>query len=382
MRAELVGLIEFTRKLYQSSDFIPLHEPLFIGREKTLVQKCIDSTFVSSVGEFVYTFEQQLTQYTGAKYAVASVSGTSALHIALLLASVERDTEVITQPLSFIATCNAIKYCGAVPVFIDVDKNNMSLSPKALREFLEAYGDLRDGNCYNSKTNKRLSACVPMNTFGHSCKSDEIKSICDQWNIPMIEDAAESLGSFYKGKHTGTTALLAAISFNGNKIITAGGGGAIITNNEFLAKKAKHLTTTAKVPHKWEFNHDMIGYNYRMPNINAALLCSQFEQLGNFLENKRETANKYKEFCNNNKIDFISEPLEASSNYWLNAILLENLQERNDFLDFSNSQGVMTRPAWTLLNKLPMFEDCFAMPLPNSEWLANRLVNIPSSVRI
>jgi len=382
MRAELVSLVEFARKVYQTRDFIPLHEPRFMGREKALVQKCIDSTFVSSVGEFVDTFEQQLAQYTGAKYAVATVSGTSALHIALLLASVERGTEVITQSLSFIATCNAIAYCGAVPVFVDVDKSTLSLSPKALKEFLETYAELRDGKCYNNRTNKRLSACVPMNTFGHSCESDEIKSICDHWNIPMIEDAAESLGSFYKGKHTGTTALLAAISFNGNKIITAGGGGAIITNDECLAKKAKHLTTTAKIPHKWEFNHDMIGYNYRMPNINAALLCAQLEQLGSFLENKRETAKKYEKFCTSNQIDFISEPLNAASNYWLNTILLKNRQERNDFLDFSNSQGVMARPVWTLLNELPMFEDCLAMPLPNSEWLANRLVNIPSSVRV
>jgi len=381
MRTELTNLVEFIRELYQTQDFIPLHEPCFTGREKELVVECIDSTFVSSVGKFVDQFEQQLAEYTGAKYAIATVSGTSALHIALLLADVERDTEVITQPLSFIATCNAISYCGAMPVFVDVDKSTLGLSPKSLSDFLEAYGELRDGQCFNKKTNKRLSACVPMHTFGHPCEIDAIKSICDQWCIPLIEDAAESLGSFYKGKHTGTTSLLSAISFNGNKIVTAGGGGAIITNDEALAKKAKYLTTTAKVPHKWEFNHDMIGYNYRMPNLNAALLCAQLEQLDGFVQNKRETAKRYQVFCAKNQLDFISEPINSNSNYWLNAVLLADKQEQIAFLELANPQGVMSRPVWTLLNELPMFTSCFAMPLENSKWLADRLVNIPSSVR-
>jgi len=381
MRTELTNLVEFIRELYQTQDFIPLHEPCFTGREKELVVECIDSTFVSSVGKFVDQFEQQLAEYTGAKYAIATVSGTSALHIALLLADVERDTEVITQPLSFIATCNAISYCGAMPVFVDVDKSTLGLSPKSLSDFLEAYGELRDGQCFNKKTNKRLSACVPMHTFGHPCEIDAIKSICDQWCIPLIEDAAESLGSFYKGKHTGTTSLLSAISFNGNKIVTAGGGGAIITNDEALAKKAKYLTTTAKVPHKWEFNHDMIGYNYRMPNLNAALLCAQLEQLDGFVQNKRETAKQYQGFCTKNQLDFISEPINSNSNYWLNAVLLADKQEQIAFLELANPQGVMSRPVWTLLNELPMFTSCFAMPLENSKWLADRLVNIPSSVR-
>ena len=382
MRAELTSLVEFVRELYQSEDFIPLHEPRFTEREKELVTECLDSTFVSSVGKFVDQFEQQLAEYTGAKYAIATSSGTSALHVALLLANVEKDTEVITQPLSFIATCNAISYCGAAPVFVDVEKTTLGLSPKSLNSFLELYGELKEGQCFNKNTHKRISACVPMHTFGHPCDIDEIKSICDKWCIPLVEDAAESLGSFYKGQHTGTFGLLSAISFNGNKIVTAGGGGAILTNDEALAKKAKHLTTTAKVPHKWEFNHDMIGYNYRMPNLNAALLCAQLEQLEAFVQNKKETAKKYQEFCTKNQLNFISEPINSNSNYWLNAILLANKQEQVEFLEFANAKGVMSRPVWTLLNELPMFKSCFSMPLKNSKWLADRLVNIPSSVRL
>ena len=382
MKTELIKLVGFIRALYETENFIPLHEPRFAGREKEFLLECIDSTFVSSVGKFVDQFEQRLAEYTGVKYAVATVSGTSALHVSLLLADVERDTEVITQSLSFIATCNAINYCGAMPVFVDVDKKTLGLSPKSLSDFLESYGKLIDGQCFNKKTNKRLSACVPMHTFGHSCEIDEIKAICDLWCIPLVEDAAESLGSFYKGKHTGTAGLLSAISFNGNKIVTAGGGGAIITNDKSLAKKAKHLTTTAKVPHKWKFNHDMIGYNYRMPNVNAALLCAQLEQLDVFVKNKRETANQYQSFCTKNKLDFISEPAHARSNYWLNALLLADKKEQIAFLEFANAQGVMSRPVWTLLNELPMFKDCFVMPLVNSKWLADRLVNIPSGVRL
>lgn len=381
MRNELTSLVKFIRELYQTQNFIPLHEPCFKGREKELVAECIDSTFVSSVGKFVEQFEKQLAEYTGAEYAVATVSGTSALHVALLLADVEKNTEVITQPLSFIATCNAITYCGAIPVFVDVDKSTLGLSPESLSDFLKAHGELRGGQCFNKNNNKRLSACVPMHTFGHPCEIDKIKSICDQWRIPLVEDAAESLGSFYKRKHAGTTGLLSAISFNGNKIVTAGGGGAIITNDKRLAEKAKHLTTTAKTPHKWEFNHDMIGYNYRMPNINAALLCAQLEQLDSFVKNKKETAKQYQNFCIENQLEFICQPVNADANYWLNAILLADKQEQIAFLEFANSQGVMSRPVWTLLNELPMFKNCFTMPLENSRWLADRLVNIPSSVR-
>jgi perosamine synthetase len=382
MRTELKQLTGFIQQHYQTTAFLPLHEPRFDQHEKDLVLDCIDSTFVSSVGKYVDQFEQKLASLTGAKYAIATVNGTSALHIALLLAGVERDTEVITQALSFIATCNAICYCGAEPVFVDVDKQTFGLSPQSLEAFLNQYAEIKNNRCYNKKTQKRIAACVPMHTFGHPCEIDTIQEICDQWYIPLVEDAAESLGSFYKNQHTGTFGKLAAISFNGNKIVTAGGGGAIITNDENLAKQAKHITTTAKVPHKWEFNHDQIGYNYRMPNLNAALLCAQLDKLEGFIENKRQTAASYKFWCEQNNITFITEPIHAKSNYWLNAILLADRTEQQAFLEYANAQGVMTRPVWTLLNQLPMFKHCQAMPQTNAQWLADRLVNIPSSVSL
>jgi perosamine synthetase len=382
IRSELKNLVAFIQKTYQTNEFIPLHEPCFGEREKALVMDCIDSTFVSSVGKYVDQFEQQLAEYTGAKYAIATVNGTSALHIALLLAGAERDTEVITQALSFIATCNAISYCGASPVFVDVDKQTLGLSTESLEEFLNQYAEVRGQQCFNKRTNKRISACVPMHTFGHPCEIDKLKAICEQWFIPLVEDAAESLGSYYKNQHTGTFGLLGAISFNGNKIVTAGGGGAILTNDEDLAKKAKHITTTAKVPHKWEFNHDQIGYNYRMPNLNAALLCAQLEKLESFITNKRKTAHYYQAWCQQNNIQFIEEPQYSISNYWLNAVLSKDYAEQQAFLEYANDQCVMTRPVWTLLSQLPMFKDCFTMPQTNAQWLAERLVNIPSSVKI
>jgi perosamine synthetase len=382
IREELKNLVAFIQQTYQTNEFIPLHEPRFNEREKALVMDCIDSTFVSSVGKYVDEFEQKLAEYTGAKYAIATVNGTSALHIALLLAGVERDTEVITQALSFIATCNAISYCGAEPVFVDVDKQALGLSAESLEGFLSQYAEIKDQQCFNKRTNKRISACVPMHTFGHPCEVDKIKAICEKWCIPLVEDAAESLGSYYKKQHTGTFGLLGAISFNGNKIITSGGGGAILTNDAELAKKAKHITTTAKVPHKWEFNHDQIGYNFRMPNLNAALLCAQLEKLDSFIANKRETAHSYQAWCQQNNIPFIEEPKESISNYWLNAISLSDKTEQQAFLEYANAQGVMTRPVWTLLNQLPMFKHCFAMPQANAQWLADRLVNIPSSVKL
>lgn len=382
IRTELKNLVTFIQQTYQTNEFIPLHEPRFNEREKALVMDCIDSTFVSSVGKYVDQFEKDLAEYTGAKYAIATVNGTAALHISLLLAGVERDTEVITQALSFIATANAISYCGATPVFVDVDKHTLGLSADALQDFLNQYAEIKDQQCFNKHTNKRIAACVPMHTFGHPCEIDKIQTICEQWQIPLVEDAAESLGSFYKKQHTGTFGLMGAISFNGNKVITAGGGGAIITNDEQLAKKAKHITTTAKVPHKWAFNHDQIAYNYRMPNLNAALLCAQLEKLDSFLANKRETANRYQAWCLQNNIEFIAEPKNATSNYWLNAILLKDQAEQQTFLEYANEQGVMTRPVWTLLNQLPMFKHGQTTPQTNAQWLADRLVNIPSSVRI
>ena len=382
MRTELKQLVNFVQQYYQTTEFLPLHEPRFDQHEKDLVMDCIDSTFVSSVGKYVDQFEQEIAAYTGANFAIATVNGTSALHIALLLAGVERETEVITQALSFIATCNAISYCGAEPVFVDVDKKTLGLSPESLEAFLNEYAEIRDQQCFNKKTNKRIAACVPMHTFGHPCEIDKIQAICEQWHILLVEDAAESLGSFYKNQHTGTFGKLSAISFNGNKIVTAGGGGAILTNDAELAKRAKYITTTAKVPHKWEFNHDEIGYNYRMPNLNAALLCAQLAKLDSFIVNKRETAASYQAWCQQNGIEFIVEPENTKSNYWLNALLLVDKTEQQAFLEFANNQGVMTRPVWTLLNQLPMFKHCFSMPQTNAQWLADRLVNIPSSVRI
>ena len=372
-------VISFVQNRYKTTEFIPLHEPRFTGNEKKYLNECIDSTFVSSVGKFVDEFEGKIAQYTGAKYSIATSNGTSALHASLILANVEEGDEVITQPLTFVATCNTIKYCGANLVFIDVDRDTMGLSPIALQEFLEINTTVKNGQCVNNTTNKIIKACVPMHTFGHPCRVDEIQDICEQYCITLIEDSAESLGSFYKGKHTGTFGKMGVISFNGNKIITGGGGGCIITNDKELAQKAKHLTTTAKIPHKWEYIHDMIGYNYRMPNLNAALIVAQLEQLDKFLSSKRSLANAYKEFFKNSDIRFVTEPENSKSNYWLNAILLKNKEQRDSFLNETNSKGVMTRPIWTLMNKLPMFENYQKSSLSNAEWLEQRVINIPSS---
>jgi len=372
-------VIDFIQETYKTKEFIPLHEPRFIGNEKKYLNECIDSTFVSSVGKFVDEFEEKIANYTGAKYAIATSNGTSALHISLLLADVDQNNEVITQPLTFVATCNAISYCGAQPIFLDVDKDTMGLSPSTLEYFLENNTTVKNQQCINNRTGKVIKACVPMHTFGHPCRIDEIKEICDKHHVFLIEDAAESVGSIYKGKHTGTFGQVGVMSFNGNKIITAGGGGCIVTNDKALAKKAKHLTTTAKVQHKWDFNHDMIGYNYRMPNLNAALLVAQLENLDNFISSKRKLANVYETFFNSNNYVFVKEPMDSKSNYWLNSILLKNKQQRDKFLDETNSSGIMTRPIWTLMNKLPMFGCAQCGDLKNSEWLEDRVVNIPSS---
>ena len=375
-------VVEFIQKIYQTKDFISLHEPKFIGNEKKYVEECIDSTFVSSVGKFVDEFEKKITKYTGAKYAIATTNGTSALHISLILAGVEKDNEVITQPLNFIASCNAISYCKANPIFIDVDKATMGLSPKALGSFLKKNTKIINKKCINKKTKKIIKACVPMHSYGYPCRIDEIKKILKKNHIFLIEDAAESLGSFYKNKHTGTFGKLGVISFNGNKIITAGGGGCILTNDKILAKKAKHITTTAKLPHKWDFYHNMTGYNYRMPNLNAALLLAQLENLKYFLKNKRKLAKKYQAFFKDTDILFFNEPRFSKSNYWLNAIILKNKIMRDQFLKKTNSNGVMTRPIWVLMNKLPMFKNAQCDALKNSKWLFERTVNIPSSVTL
>lgn len=385
---KLEPIISFIRSTFREpSDFIPLHDPRFIGNEKKYLNECIDSNFVSSVGEFVGRFEQMCANYSGAKYAVAAMNGTAALHIALLLAGVKRDEEVITQALTFIATANAISYTGAKPVFIDVDKETMGLSPSALEFWLEENVEMRDcpmpiAQCpvpFNKHTNRRISACVPMHTFGHPVKLNELIDVCERYNIPLIEDAAESLGSYYKKTHTGTFGKIGILSFNGNKIITTGGGGMILTDDEEIAKKAKRHTTQAKVPHQWEFVHDHIGYNYRLTNVNAALGCAQMESLNYLLELKRKLAEQYKDFFKNTEFEFFTEPKGCRSNYWLNAIFTKNRSQRDDFLQYTNKNGVMTRPVWELMNRLPMFADCQTDGLENSIWFADRVVNIPSS---
>ncbi|WP_454975777.1 LegC family aminotransferase [Capnocytophaga bilenii] len=374
--------IAFIRSLYQEPDaFIPLHAPTFAGNEKKYLEECIDTTFVSSVGKFVDLFEQKVAEYTAAKHAVVCVNGTNALHIALKLSGVEEGDMVITQPLTFIATTNAIVYAGAVPAFVDVDKDTMGLSPTSLERFLQDNAQLRNGTCYHKQTGRRIKACLPMHTFGHACRIEEILAICEHYHIAVVEDAAEAMGSYYKGKHLGTFASIGAISFNGNKTITTGGGGMILTNDETIAHRAKHLTTQAKLPHAWEFVHDEIGYNYRMPNINAALGVAQLEQLDGFLVNKRATAEAYKAYFEKQGIAFFAERENEKCNYWLNAIILKDKEERNAFLTEANAQGVMSRPIWQLMNRLPMFVNCERGDLSNAEWLEARVVNIPSGVR-
>jgi len=368
-------------KTYNTKEFIPLHEPRFNGNEKKYLNECIDSTFVSSVGAYVDMFEENFASFVGSKYAVAMVNGTSALHISLLLADVKKDDEVITQALTFVATANAISYCDAKPIFVDVDLDTMGMSPDTLKAFLEVNCEIVDARCINKTTNKIIKACVPMHTFGHPCKIDEIKTICDEWCITLVEDAAESLGSYYKDKHTGTFGQMGVFSFNGNKIITSGGGGVLVTDDEKLAFRAKHLSTTAKVPHKYEYEHDELGFNYRMPNLNAALLLAQLEQLDNFLENKRDLASKYEIFFKDDlEIDFVKEPNDAKSNYWLQALLVKDKDKRDDFLEYTNNNGVMCRVIWRLMNELDMYKDSQTTSLNNSKYLQTRVVNIPSSV--
>jgi len=407
------SVIDFIRSLYPNRETIPLHEPYFGGNEKKYVLDCIESTFVSSVGKYVERFEEMIRDFTGTKYAIATVNGTSALHIALKLAGVGQGDLVLTQPLTFIATCNAITYCGAEPIFVDIDPETLGMSPDSLELWLSANTIIQDDACYlkevQESTNlhelsqieelqesfevnsskfvkicglKKIAACVPMHTFGHPCKIDQIIEICNRYHIPVVEDAAESIGSYYKGKHTGTFGKLGILSFNGNKTITTGGGGMILTDDDQLGPLAKHITTTAKKAHPWKFEHDMIGYNYRLPNINAALGCAQMEMLPEILKNKRNTAQIYQSYFKTiADIEFITEPKECISNYWLNAILLKNVEEREAFLEQTNSQKVMCRPAWILMNKLKMFNQCLKAEIPMSELIESKLVNIPSSYR-
>lgn len=372
-------IIDFIRNTFNPKEFIPLHEPRFWGNEKKYLNRCIDSTFVSSVGEFVDEFEKKIAEYTNSKYTVVTVNGTEALHLALMLAGVRAGDEVITQPVTFVATANAISYTNAKPVFVDVDMDTLSLSPEKLEKFLKENYELRGNDCVNIKTGNILKACVPVHIFGFPARIDDIINICSEYNIKVIEDAAESLGSFYKNRHTGTFGNLGILSFNGNKIITTGGGGAILTDDKEIAKRAKHLTTQAKIKHPWEYNHDVTGYNYRMPNLNAAFGLAQLEQIEEFVNLKRQLAKKYSDFFSSVGIDFINEPKNSRSNYWLNCIIFKNIKERNDFLELSNKNGVMTRPIWTLMPDLPMFRNCLKGDLSNSKWMQERVVNIPSS---
>ena len=375
------NIVNFIKEHYGQEN-VPLSVPKFIGNEKKYLNECIDTTFVSSVGKFVDRFEEDMAAYTGAKRAVVCVSGTNALHMALILAGVEKDDEVLTQALTFIATCNAISYIGAHPVFIDVDKSTMGLSPDAVKAWLAEYGEIRNGQCYNKKTGRRIKACVPMHTFGHPVRIEELATICKEWAIELVEDAAESIGSKYKGKHTGLFGKVGVLSFNGNKTITTGGGGMLLFNDEELGALAKHLTTQAKIPHRWEFRHDHIGYNYRMPNINAALGCAQLENLDKYIADKRMTAAAYSEFFRKiDNIQFFTEPEHCFSNYWLNAVILKDHEAQQAFLQYTNDHGVMTRPIWELMVRLPMFEHCQHDSLENTIFFADRVVNIPSSVR-
>lgn len=373
-------LIRFVRDYFGTNEFIPLHAPVFPGREKEYVADTIDSTFVSSVGAYVDRFERDMANYTCSPKAVATVNGTAALHIALKLAGVEAGDLVITQPLTFVATCNAIAYCNAEPVFIDVDRDTLGLSAKALEAWLDEHAKLdSEGVCRTRADNKVVRACVPMHTFGHPADLDGLVSVTRRWNIALVEDAAESLGSYYKGKHTGTFGALGTLSFNGNKIMTTGGGGMILAG-EALATRAKHLTTTAKKPHPFEYIHDELGYNYRLPNLNAALGCAQLEQLDTFVEAKRALAAAYDAFFSGTNLEFVKEPADCRSNYWLNAVICEDKAHRDELLESTNQQGIMTRPIWALMNHLAMYQSCRRGDLSNSEWLEARVVNLPSSV--
>jgi len=374
------SLIRFIREYFRTTEFIPLHAPVFSGNEKEYVNATLESTFVSSVGAFVDQFENRMAAFTGSERAVATVNGTAALHMALLLSDVRPGDLVITQSLTFVATCNAIAYCGAEPVFVDVDLHTMGLSSIAMESWLSqnAYRD-SDGKCRAKSNDKFIKACLPMHTFGHPVELDALVECCARWGLTLVEDAAESLGSLYKGRHTGTFGALGTLSFNGNKIITTGGGGMILTNAQ-IGVRAKHLTTTAKLSHAYEFRHDEVGYNYRLPNLNAALGCAQLEMLSKFIAAKRLLAECYERELVGSGLEFFKEPENCRSNYWLNAVVCENSQHRDELLQATNSQSVMTRPIWTLMNKLPAYADCLRGDLSNSEWLEARVVNLPSSV--
>ena len=377
MQTELIKLV---REIYSTDEFIPLHAPIFSGNEQKYVTETITSTFVSSVGKFVDDFEQNIQQVTGTARAVATVNGTSALHSALYLAGVQAGDLVITQALTFVATCNALYHMGAKPIFIDIERNSFGLCPVATEQWLSDNAVLDDkGQCRHKQSQVAIKAIMPMHTFGHPAQLDELLEVCQNWNLTLIEDAAESLGSYYKGKHTGTFGRFGALSFNGNKVITTGGGGMLLCQSKEDGDRAKHVTTTAKVPHPYEFYHDEPGFNYRMPNLNAALGCAQIEQLEANLASKRKIAEQYAEFFKDSDYRFVEEPDYAQSNYWLNAVVCPNSEARDSLLKTTNDAGVMTRPVWQLMHRLPMFSNALCGDLTNSEWAEARLVNLPSS---
>ncbi|OGX12931.1 MAG: aminotransferase DegT [Omnitrophica bacterium RIFOXYB12_FULL_50_7] len=361
---------------------VELHEPYLCGNEWNYVKECLDTNWVSSVGKFVDVFEQKLAEYTGVKRAFAVVNGTAALHISLKMAGVDEGNEVLVPDLTFVATANAVTYCGAIPHFVDCDEMTLGVDPKALSDYLSRIAEIRDGECINRETGRKIKVLVAMHTFGHPCDLEKLSDLCKKYNLILIEDAAEALGSFYKNRHVGHWGKFSILSFNGNKTITTGGGGAILTNDEKLGVRAKHIATTAKLPHPFIFFHDQIGYNYRMPNINAALGVAQLENLPRFLERKRVLAMRYKKsFQDVAGVRFVDEPGFSKSNFWLNAILLDadTAAERDGLLEYLRADGIKARPAWTLMHKLPMFQDCPRMEIPMAEAMDSRLINIPSS---
>ena len=381
MEKNFKPVTEFIRDQFNDAAFVPLHAPTFAGNEKKYLNDTIDTTFVSSVGAYVDQFEQMMEQITATSKATAVVNGTAGIQVALRLAGVSSGDEVITQALTFVATANAIAYSRASPIFLDVDLDTMGLSPNAVADFLDQNAEMRENKCFNKKTNKKIAACVPMHTFGFPVHLNELIVVCEKWNIPIVEDAAESLGSDYHGKPTGSFGQTGVFSFNGNKIVTCGGGGAIVTNDKELGERAKYLTTTAKIPHPYEYVHDELGYNYRMPNLNAALACAQLEQLQGFIENKRELASHYAKYFGDNGIKFRTETPNTKANYWLMCVELENKSERELFLKVTNDNKIMTRPIWQLMYRLPMYANCERDNQQNALYLEERIVNIPSSVR-
>ncbi len=382
-KLDLISILEALQEvLPQNQKFIGLHEPYFIGNEWVYIKECLDTRWVSSVGKFVDNFESNLANYTGVKRAVAVVNGTAALHICLQLIGIKAGDEVLIPSLTFVATANAVSYCGAIPHFIDSEERTLGVDAKKLGNYLDSVAEIKSEGCWNRETGRLIKAIVAVHTFGHPVDLDPLCQVCEHFQLTLVEDAAESLGSFYNGRHTGNWGKVSALSFNGNKIITTGGGGAILTQDDSLANLAKHMTTTAKLPHRWAFNHDQVSYNYRLPNLNAALGCAQLENLPEFLSAKRALAEKYAQvFQGIYGVKFFKEPDFAHSNYWLNTLLLNEdcVAQRDELLELTNNHGIMTRPAWTLMHNLPMFKDSPRMDLKIAESLESRLINIPSS---